>query len=108
LGSGFRGFWRFAASAGGSYGNLVDTYKFQRLVNPFTSFETQFDDFPGPLHERVEILCIGVTALQTRDRRQKVAFRISLDHDREFSFGFHRRFSFYAQVISGKQQAALR
>ncbi len=51
-------------------------------------FQAKLDDFSDPLHQRVEIFCLGMAALQRRNRADVIACLVALDQDGELSFGF--------------------
>ena len=53
-------------------------------------FQAKLDDFSDAFHECVQILSLGMAALESRDRRNVVAILIALDEDGEFSWLFHR------------------
>jgi len=82
----------FSVGEDDSYGNLLDAYEFQRAgFTPIVFFcQTQFDRFASALHERVELLRLGVATSQARNCRDKIAIFVALNDDREFATTLHK------------------
>lgn len=47
--------------------------------------QAQFDHFTGTLHQRIKILSLRMTAGQTVDRGDIIAFFVPFDHDSELA-----------------------
>ncbi len=71
-----------------SYRNLLNSYKFQGIVNLFTAFQVELDDFASAFHQCIETLRAGVATMQAWKRSQVIALLIALDYNREFPLGF--------------------
>jgi len=71
-----------------SYRNLLDTDEFERWGGLIV-FQAKLNDFPHPLHERVEIFRLRVATSQGRHGSDEVVLFIPFNDDREFPLTFH-------------------
>jgi len=52
--------------------------------------KAKLDHFTSPFHQCVQILSLSVAALENGNGRYVVAVFVTLNHDCEFSRGFHK------------------
>ncbi len=76
--------------AGGvSYRDLLNTDQFKRRRDA-TILEAKFNNFPNPLHERVEVFRLSVAAAQRRNGGDIIAVFIAFDDNSEPSLSLHK------------------
>lgn len=49
-----------------SYGNLLNSHKLQGIVNLFTAFQVELDDFASAFHLCIQTFRAGVAAMQAQ------------------------------------------
>jgi hypothetical protein len=52
-------------------------------------FQAQLNHFPSALHERVEVLGLGMTSAQGGNGGDVIAVFVTLNDDRKLALGFH-------------------
>ncbi len=72
--------------------NSVNSDKFKGIIDFFATLEIQLDNFASTFYQRIDVLCMSVTAMQRGERGKLFALVIALNQNRKFSFCFHRRF----------------
>ena len=68
---------------------MLDADEFKRWDDAVI-FQTELDNFPNPLHERVEVLGLSMTAPQDRNGSDIVPLFVALNNNRELARGSHR------------------
>lgn len=74
---------------GESYRYLLDTDELQGWADAVI-LQAEFNDFPDSLHERVEILGLGMAAPQGRNGGDIIAVFIPFDDNGELSLSLHQ------------------
>jgi hypothetical protein len=89
----FKGVYEFLPSGaeGESYRNLLYPHQFEGAGVVPLLVQTEFDGFAGPLHERVQVLRLGMTPAKAGHSRHQVPVFVALNEHGELAWSLHAK-----------------